>query len=285
MQKKKASGPTTRPFVGSALHRAPQGVMFGDVGSGKTTELLRAFRHWDIYLPDPTSLARAESLGITPKTPIELVDTYDENSDGHPIVVPRWDLWMLRIHKDYAAKAKARREKWKAEGKNIKDLKPIGYVLTDASELWEWIWRDICAVIPHTGRGMFRRLERIKWIAAKSIKLAKAYDFGLIWEMHKTEKTYVELEDGQDPAMVPNLGEEKWPGGPKFPVGSMIRGVLRKLDFAHELVNDDETTRVIVRPDGSGKAIIKTRREVEMSYELTKDFNYRHLLSQMKFHV
>lgn len=280
--------PLTRTIEaeGFGLKRAPQGILFGDVGSGKTTALLQAFSHWDIYAPDPTSLGRAEALGIIPKRAIELVDEYEEDDKGTILKTPRWDKWFLELHMDMARRSIARRKKLTDAGKDPSTVRPLGYVMTDASEMWEWIYRDICAAIPAVGRGMFRRIDRVKFIATRAIKIAKKYNFGLIWEMHSTERTFVEMDASIDAALQPNVGAVKWPAGPKFPVGSMIRGVTRKMDFVHLLMTEGETTKLITRkPDDEEAPIIKTRRQCEMEYELTEKYTFRDVLAELKFHV
>lgn len=259
----------------SQLAFPPRGILFSPPKHGKSTQLANAFPTWRWYMTEPTVLAAAEDAGLfIPPDRFELVDEFELRHGDRVSSETNWDDWFLAEHRRLGKLATKRREAGKP---------PTGYVLSDASTLFDWMYRDICAKIPSKGRGMFTRVGRIKLVLDQANAIAKAAGFGFVWEMHKTEITFEEPD--KDGVENPRAGEVKWPGGAKFPVGSLGYIIGRSIDFIWELGKEPGDDGLILYTHPDKNELGGTRRRIEPEIKLTDSYTLRDVMRERRFAI
>lgn len=231
------------PMKKNPLDVLPIGAIYGELGSGKTTETLRAFSDYTWIVTRKSQLLgpaswiaanpeQAKELGIAmPKRVMSIVDGRD--ADGNSTT--DWEAWI----RGFADLVKTR---------------PGNYVLDEATTLFRWAYATICGRIRSGGRGAFDRVDAIKELAQHLLQNTKESECGAIWLCHFNERKL--HEEGV------NKGSMKYSEGPNFPIGTMIRELMLDFDFVWKIQIDgsgDQAQRSLLCHPAEGE-VRKTAR-------------------------
>jgi hypothetical protein len=239
---------------GDFLKVPPAILITGDTGTGKSTAVAEAFHDYKWLVSNPKQLGpiQARIAKQTEQTPeAERVSW----TGSAALFVPEFDS-------DQSLKKHSAREPFRewinkyVSACKAGKVKYRGLVIDELSTLLDWIFQDVAQIHGRTGRGPFDAVAEIKEIAMRLTQLPQETGKGVVFISHWQDKKFDERPD------VATRGEMRYPAGPTFPVGTMIRPFCREMDLVWRLVCRDSMSGRIRFFETQPKedTVLKTKR-------------------------
>jgi hypothetical protein len=256
---------------------APKGILFGEIGVGKTTELAKCFPDYLWILTSPTALRAFDQTCGTDTGPAARLWLKDKRSLEDTEIAERGTPSV-----DYFKWTQQFLANWTKSHRDGSNTYP-GLVISEASELFSWIDRDAKR---ERGRS-WGTVDRVKDIIRWFLNAADESETGLIFEMHGRGPKY-----GTD-AAGESTGKITSPGGPGFPISTQVKDVCKNLDFVWEMTAenvDDALSRYLLTtseyvPSRDGANELKILRKTRGKEQTRRELPLRQQLLDLKFRL
>jgi hypothetical protein len=210
----------------------------GEIGVGKTHQILRAFPDHRYLCTDEAGLKRAAAgtnVAVPPKKRLKIFHRWDGQYDDAGL--PKVTKPLTEFRKSIC--------RWE-EGCRSGKIKEPGLVISEFTTIMEWSYAQLREQIGTKGRARFDLsaacLDCCEWIST----VAKRTGRDIILDAHWRGPTYVG-EDASKQSGAPR-GIVKWPGGIAFPEGRPIKGASKHMDAIWQLCVDfDEDMGEVTR--------------------------------------
>lgn len=269
---------------------APIGVLMGQSGAGKTTQLARAFPNYMFLMTSASALdpvisllrenpeeATARGLVTVPKVRYELDNELDPTTRKP---ATRWWTWwdklvmsLIKAKQDRVAHAKKLHKQgkltpelmrqygqnvagnFKSCGINIPEPGIGGIVLSEASTFYQWVFQSACEEF---GKGWDTN-DRVRDQILDTIRAFESMNLGLIYDMHIAESN----------------PEKNYPRGPAWPHGPWRAQIHKDLHFCWEMLlegsedGDISDRYILTSPDPSDLGTLrKSRRDAPSRFSV-----------------
>ncbi len=264
----------TLKLDGPRVKKAPFGVVYGDLRTGKTTDVVKAFPNYLHILTSESAHDAAISLAAMQvergETPIVIPSarrTFPSYyvKDGKVARFPTWAIFEKFIEEQWIPSS--------LDGSN-----PYGgLILDEGSELFDRIFEEIT----EKHGTSFTRFNVMHQLVRKMAAVPVMTGRALICVHHVSHPVF--HEDGVD------RGKLKYPGGPKFPGGNMIRPFCQSTDFTIHLElkpdPDDLSGEKMLRQYTTTAHPLWVRGWRDMRIQPTEALNLREMIERVGFIV
>ena len=242
------------------LSYPPSAIIAGNLGLGKSGAVGSAFPDYLALQTNPVAFAGladliriqrakagSEKAAEIYKLPDRKTVPIEFNPDGEQKAgVWKWTKQMLWL---WCEESRAGRNPY------------AGLIIDEFSTLLDWMFREIKAKY---GKGdpdrmSFAAIGEVKEFCLWLTKIPQATGKGLICVSHWAEKQVHEIGALGPGQRSPKFGMLKYPAGPAFPIGTMIREVCKEFDLVWKLELDGTDRYFRCQPE-SDEEVIKTRR-------------------------